>query len=105
MPMYILHAKDRPGVLQRRLSFYAAHRAFLEEQDEAGPVRVIMSGPLQTDDGETMTGSLLLLEAPDRAAVDRFVAEDPFTHEKIWGEVSISRFHRRPRPRQDAPAR
>ena len=105
MPLFVLHAKDRPGVLQRRLSFYAAHRTFLEEQDEAGPVSVVMSGPLQTDDGETMTGSLLLLEAPDREAVERFVAEDPFTREKIWGEVNISRFHRRPRPRQNPPMR
>ncbi len=105
MPMYILHAKDRPGALQRRLDFYAAHRAFLEEQDEAGPVCVVMSGPLQTDDGEIMTGSLLLLEAPDRDAIERFVAQDPFTREKVWGEISISRFHRRPRPGRNIPAR
>lgn len=105
MPMYVLHAKDRPGVLQRRLNFYAAHRTFLEEQDEAGPISVVMSGPLQTDDGEIMTGSLILLEAPDREAVERFVAADPFTRENIWGEVHISRFHRRPRPRQDTPTR
>jgi uncharacterized protein len=105
MPMYILHAKDRPGVLQRRLDFYAAHRAFLEEQHEAGPVFVMMSGPLQTDDGESMTGSLLLLEAPDREAVERFVAEDPFTREGIWGKVDISRFYRRLQPKTDATPR
>ncbi len=98
MPMYILHAIDRPGMLQRRLEFYAEHRAFLDTRDEAGPVYVVMSGPLQADDGRTMTGSLLLLEAPDREAVERLVADDPFTREGIWGEVLISRFFRRPRP-------
>ncbi len=105
MPLYVLHAKDRPGALQLRLDLYAAHRTFLEEQDEGGPVSVVMSGPLQTDDGEAMTGSLLLLEAPDREAIDRFVAEDPFTREGVWGEVNISRFHRRRQPGRDIPTR
>ncbi|MGE4483115.1 YciI family protein [Acidocella sp.] len=98
MPLYVLHAKDRPGALQLRMDHYAAHRAFLEGQDEAGLVSVVMSGPLQTDDGEMMTGSLLLLEAQDREAVDQFVAEDPFTREGVWGEVNVSRFYRRRTP-------
>lgn len=105
MPLFVLHAKDQAGVLQRRLDFYAAHRTFLEEQDENGPVAVLMSGPLQTDDGEQMTGSLLLLEAPDRASVDAFVAADPFTVEGVWGEVQISRFYRRRQPGRDIPGR
>lgn len=103
MPLYVLHAKDRPGTLQRRLDFYSAHRTFLEDQTESGPVCVVMSGPLQTDDGEVMTGSLLLLEAPDREAVDRFVAEDPFTREGIWGDVNVSRFYRRRSPGREMP--
>jgi uncharacterized protein YciI len=105
MPLYVLHAKDKPGTLQLRLDLYAAHRTFLEEQDEAGPVSVVMSGPLQTDDGEVMTGSLLLLEGPDRDAIDRFVAEDPFTREGVWGEVNVSRFYRRRAPGRDIPTR
>lgn len=104
MPLYILHAKDKPGVLQLRLELYAAHRTFLEEQEEAGVVSIVMSGPLQTDDGEVMTGSLLLVEAADRETMDRFVAEDPFTREGVWGEINVSRFYRRPRPRREAPA-
>ncbi|GAN78722.1 YciI family protein [Acidocella aminolytica] len=98
MPLYILHAKDKPGSLQLRLDHYAAHRMFLEEQDEAGTVSVLMSGPLQTDDGEQMTGSLLLLEAPSRDVIERFIAEDPFTREGVWGEVNVSRFYRRRSP-------
>ncbi len=101
MPLFVLHAKDHPGALPRRLELYAAHRSFLERQDDVGPVRIIMAGPLQTDDGAYMTGSLLILEAPDRKAVDRLVAEAPFTQEGIWGEVSVSRFHRRRHPARD----
>ncbi|HTQ72071.1 MAG TPA: YciI family protein [Acidocella sp.] len=105
MPLYVLHAKDRPGTLQLRLDLYAAHRSFVEEQDEAGLVTVVMSGPLQTDDGEIMNGSLLLLEAPDRDAVDRFVAEDPFAREGVWEQINVSRFYHRRLPGRNMPLR
>lgn len=93
MPLYILYAKDKPGSLEKRLEYYGAHRAFIESLDETGIVSVVMSGPLQTDNGEAMTGSMILLNAPTREAVDQLTAQDPFMREGIWEEVSITRFH------------
>lgn len=93
MPIYILYAKDKPGSLERRLEHYAAHRAFIEAQGEIGSVSVVVSGPLQTENGEAMTGSMILVNAPTRGAVDQFAAQDPFMREGVWGEVSITRFH------------
>jgi uncharacterized protein YciI len=94
MPLFVLHAIDRHEALPLRLEFYAAHRAFVEAQNDYG-ISVVMSGPLQTDDGESMIGSLFILEAADRATVEAFVAADPFSEAGVWGEVSIVRFHRR----------
>lgn len=94
MPLFAVHAIDRPDTLQLRLDYYAAHRAFVEDQETQG-ITVIASGPLQSDDGEIMTGSLFVLEACSRAAIDAFVANDPFTVQGIWGEVRINRFHPR----------
>lgn len=94
MPLFAVHAIDRPNTLQLRLDHYAAHRAFVEDQEAQG-ISVILSGPLQTDDGEIMTGSLFVLEACDRTAIDAFVANDPFTLQGVWDEVRISRFHPR----------
>jgi uncharacterized protein len=94
MPLYAVHAIDRPNTLQQRLDHYAAHRAFVEDQEEQG-VTVILSGPLQSDNGEVMTGSLFILDASDRSKIEAFVAQDPFTLKGIWGEVKISRFHAR----------
>jgi uncharacterized protein YciI len=94
MPLFAVHAIDRPNTLQLRLDHYAAHRAFVEDQEAQG-ISVILSGPLQSDDGEVMTGSLFVLEASDRAAIDAFVKDDPFTRQGVWGEVRISRFHPR----------
>lgn len=95
MPLYVLYAKDKPDSLERRLEHYADHRTFIEANGGMDDVSVLVSGPLQTDDGEVMIGSMLLLEAPTRAAIDRFVAADPFTHAGVWAEVNIARFYRR----------
>lgn len=94
MPLFAVHAIDKPNTLQLRLDHYAAHRAFVEDQEAQG-ISVILSGPLQSDDGEVMMGSLFVLEACNRASIDAFVANDPFTLEGIWGEVHINRFHAR----------
>jgi uncharacterized protein YciI len=94
MPLFALHAIDRPDALSTRLEHYAEHRTYIETEGEHG-LNVVMSGPLQSDDGEMMTGSLFLIEAPDRATVEAFVRADPFSKFNVWGEIMITRFHRR----------
>jgi hypothetical protein len=54
-----------------------------------------MSGPLTADDGQTMLGSLFVVEATDRGAVERFNAADPFQRAGIWERVTITGFIRR----------
>jgi len=94
MPLFAVHALDKPGALPLRLEHYAAHRAFVES-DHLWQVRVILSGPLQTADGEMMIGSLFLIEAESQALVEAFANADPFLVQGVWGQVSITRFHRR----------
>jgi|ERR1700722_11216776 len=94
MPLFVLHAIDRPNALPLRLEHYAAHRAFVETETEHG-INIVLSGPLQSDDGETMTGSLFIMEAADRATVEAFAKNDPFAQAGVWEQVTITRFHRR----------
>ncbi len=94
MPLFVLHAIDKPGALPIRLEQYAAHRAFVETHEAHG-ISIVLSGPLQSDDGEVMTGSLFIIEAPDRATIEGFVQADPFQQSGVWGHVCITRFHRR----------
>ncbi len=93
MPLFAVHALDKPGALPLRLDLYAAHRTFLEKGADHG-VKIVISGPLQSDDGETMVGSLFVIEAPDRDTLEAFTKADPFSG-GVWGDVKISRFHRR----------
>jgi uncharacterized protein len=92
--LFVLHALDRQGALPKRLSNYDAHKAFLSDTTPHG-VKIVMSGPLTSDDGAAMIGSLFVIEAPDRATVERFNAADPFFAADIWEKVTITGFVRR----------
>jgi len=92
--LFAIHALDRAGALPLRLAHYDAHKAFLSDTSPHG-VRIVMSGPLTADDGATMIGSLFLVEADDREAVERFNQADPFHAAGIWERVAITGFIRR----------
>lgn len=92
--LFVIHALDKPGALPSRLAHYDAHKAFLGDTSAFG-MRIVMSGPLVADDGETMIGSLFLVEAEDRAAVEAFNRADPFHAAGIWERVTITAFLRR----------
>jgi uncharacterized protein YciI len=92
--LFAIHAVDKPDALPTRLANYDAHKSFLGDTSPYG-VRIVMSGPLTADDGETMIGSLLLVEADNREAVERFNRADPFHAAGIWERVTITGFIRR----------
>jgi uncharacterized protein YciI len=94
MPLFAVHALDRPGALPLRLEHYAAHRSYVEA-DHLHGVNVVLSGPLQSADGDLMIGSLFVIAAPDQDTVAAFAGGDPFATAGVWGQVNISRFHRR----------
>jgi hypothetical protein len=41
------------------------------------------------DDGETSVGSIFVIDAKDRAAVDGFVRSDPYHVNRVWETVQI----------------
>jgi hypothetical protein len=47
---------------------------------------------LQSDDGNSMTGSLLIMDFPDRAAVEAFAAGDPYAAAGLFESVVIRRW-------------
>ena len=81
--LFAIHAIDQPKALPTRLANYKAHKAFLSNTSRFG-VKIVMSGPLVSDDGQTMIGSLFLIEAPSRAEVEAFNRANPFAAASIW---------------------
>ena len=92
--LFAIHADDYPGALDKRLSNYDAHKAFLSDTSRFD-VKIVMSGPLVADDGNTMIGSLFLVEGADRTAIENFHRADPFFQAGIWEKVTITGFLRR----------
>jgi uncharacterized protein YciI len=91
---FVIHAFDKPDALEKRLAHYEAHKAFLADTAPHG-VAIAMSGPLVKDDGKTAIGSLLIIEAQDRASAEAFNRADPFHAAGIWQDVHITAFVRR----------
>jgi uncharacterized protein len=93
--LFVIHAIDVHDALSARLSLYDEHKAYLEKVDQSGEIRIVMSGPLLRDDGQTMLGSFFLVEAPNRRLIEEFHDADPFKQAGIWDKVNISVFLRR----------
>jgi uncharacterized protein YciI len=91
---FVLHAFDKAGALDMRQANYEAHKAFLANSSAQG-VSMILSGPLVADDGKTMIGSLMIVEAPDRATIEAFNRADPFHAAGLWEKVNITAFVKR----------
>ncbi|MNT97863.1 YciI-like protein [compost metagenome] len=51
-----------------------------------------MCGPLMSDDGERMVGSLFLVRAQDKQQVIDFNQGDPFHQAGVWKQVHIHPF-------------
>jgi uncharacterized protein YciI len=84
---FAIHATDKPGHGALRERLREGHRAYLRAPG-ATAVEVVLGGPLLDDDGR-MNGTLLVVRAPDRAAVERFLAGDPYSRGALFERVDI----------------
>ena len=87
MPLFTLMCFDKPNALDLRMATREAHLAYVREN----LAMVKLAGPmLDADDG--MAGSLFILEAADRAAVEAFNIADPYQKAGVFGQVEIRGF-------------
>ena len=92
--LFAIHALDFTGTLPTRLAITMHMRPSSATPRDFG-AKIVISGPLVSDDGEKMIGSLFLVEARGRDEVEAFNRADPFTATGIWERVSITGFVRR----------
>lgn len=82
---FAVQCLDKPGHAQVRAENRAAHLDYLKRFGR----RVAAAGPLLGDDGQQMVGSLLVLEFEDRAALDAFLAGDPYAKAGLFRSVEV----------------
>ena len=92
--LFSVFTLDSPDAADKRKAVHGAHVAHLKSAKDYG-VTITVGGPLVSDDGGSAVGSLMVLEAPDRAAAEKFNHADPFHQNGVWGKVEIRRFDRK----------
>lgn len=60
--LLVIFCLDKPGQHELRLEHYEARKAY----QAAAPIKIVMSGPLTTDDDKLMIGSFILVQADSR---------------------------------------
>lgn len=89
MPHFVVYAIDKVGVLAQREALRPEHRKRLREHDH--PVEVQIGGPL-TDAEGAMVGSLFVIEAENREAVEAFLAGDPYVQADLYERCEVRPF-------------
>ena len=92
--LFVVHAMDRKDALPIRAKLWRAHRIHLDEAPRHG-VEVVTAGPLVDDDGETPIGSLFIVDAKDRAALDAFTRSDPYLANGVWETIEIHAYNKK----------
>jgi uncharacterized protein YciI len=83
--LYVAYCLDKPGHAAVRADNRPAHLEFLKKHTG----QIVLAGPLLSDDGQQMTGSLLILEFDDRAAVDGFLKSDPYAKACLFASTEV----------------
>ncbi len=86
--IYIFSLIDKPDSAALRQRVRPEHKAYLAGMAE----RIAFAGPLVSDDGQTMLGSLLAIDFDSREAAHAWLADEPFTREGLYASTSIHAF-------------
>ena len=81
---FLVKAYDGPDMLEKRMAVRPRH---LEGMKTLGK-RIICAGGLLDDEGK-MKGSVLVLEFESRAALDEYLASEPYVTEGVWEKVEV----------------
>jgi uncharacterized protein len=83
--LYALICTDKPDGLATRLEKRPEHVAYLKSLGET----LKFAGPFLMEDGKTMCGSLVVIEAPSLDAARAIAAGDPFAKAGLFAQVQI----------------
>ena len=83
---FMVYCLDKPSHLALRMETRPAHLKYLEGFTK----EIVLAGPLLADDGQTMIGSLFIMEFPSRQEAEAFAANDPFRKAGVFGSSTVT---------------
>lgn len=84
---FLINAPDYPDALERRMATRQAHLDALAALKAEG--KVLYAAALLNDNGD-MVGSVLVMDLPDRAAVDAWLAGEPYILQNVWDKDRLT---------------
>ena len=81
---FLVKAYDGPDMLDKRMAVRPAH---LEGMRELGKQIVFAGGLL--DEAGGMKGSALVMDFPDRTALDAYLEREPYVTAGVWETIDI----------------
>ncbi len=87
MPAFTIVCQDKKDSLALRLETREKHLAHIANAN----VKVLLAGP-HLDEDEKPAGSLIIIDAEDMTAAEKFAAEDPYAKAGLFARVDITPF-------------
>ncbi len=87
-PQYTIRCTYAPDALAKREGAMTAYLAWIGERKE----QIRFAGPLLSDDGATPTGTWFMIDAPDRAAAEAFIAGEGYNQAGMFADIEIKRY-------------
>lgn len=84
--LYALICKDKPDHLQVRMDARPDHVAFLDGLNGSGVLK--FAGPFLDEAGKP-NGSLVVIDAGDKAAAEKLASADPYAKAGLFESVEI----------------
>jgi uncharacterized protein YciI len=85
--LFAITCTDKPGALALRMATRPTHLEHLKAHESS----LVLVGPVLDPEGQPC-GSLLVVEAADRAAAEAFAAADPYAKAGLFESVVVRPF-------------
>lgn len=82
---FVIHAIDKPDHGEVRAGARPAHLEYMKNAAD----KLLVAGPTLSEDGGDMTGSLIIIEAKERAEAEAFTRDDPYSQAGLFESVTI----------------
>jgi len=83
--LYVIHCTDKPDSAHVRAANRPAHLAYAETHRDI----LYIGGPTLSDDGNGMTGSVLIVDFENMAEAEEFATGDPYAQAGLFESVTI----------------
>ena len=88
--LYLIHATDAPNMADKVAATLESHQHSLHDAGKA----LVLAGGMRTEEGKGRLGSVYLLNGPNRAAAEAWLANEPFNKAGVFSSVIITKMRR-----------